>query len=91
MNKKLLGIASVLIILFFSCLYLAAISSYWEITSDGATYIAAARSLAQGEGYKELGRDAYLFPSVTSFIYGFFLFVLSDNYFVPNAFIKKVG
>jgi hypothetical protein len=50
----------------FAILYCRSISPFWKITPDNTTYVLAAQSIARGQGYREGGRPAPLFPPGTS-------------------------
>ena len=66
LNYRLFTLTLVVVALLFSFLYVSAISSYWKITPDSATYVLAGKSLAQGEGYKEMGKaiQTYAVPMI---------------------------
>lgn len=86
-KNRLLTITIVVVVLLFSLLHLSAISSYWKITPDSATYVLAGKSLAAGEGYREMGKPVPLYPPVTSFVFSIFILFFPDSYFALNAVV----
>ena len=86
-KRKLLTIVVVSLLLLFSIFYIAAISSYWKITPDSATYVFAGESLAVGEGYMEKGKPVELFPPMTSLIFSVFILIFPGSYFALNAVV----
>jgi hypothetical protein len=58
--------AMIAIAIAFAALYCRAVSPYWKLTPDSTTYVLGAQSLANGNGYREAGSPAVLFPPGTS-------------------------
>jgi hypothetical protein len=58
--------ATIAIAIAFAALYCSAVSPYWKLTPDSTTYVLGAQSLANGNGYREAGSPAVLFPPGTS-------------------------
>jgi hypothetical protein len=81
-KDRWLSFAVLTVIALLSALYLAAVSPYWKISPDSSTYIAAAESLAAGEGY-----HIELRPPVTSLIYSVSAFLFPGNYLVMNGIV----
>lgn len=84
-SKRLIDVALLTAIVLFSLLYLAAISTYWKITPDSATYVSAAESLVSGEGYRVRGRPVMAFPPVTSLIFAIGILLVPYKYLALNA------
>ncbi len=66
MARRGLYVALAAAFLVFAALYLNAIRPNWKITPDSMTYVEGAKSLAAGQGYREFGNPAPLFPPGTS-------------------------
>ncbi len=72
-------------IIIFAALYILAISSYWKITPDSATYVMAAKSIAAGDGYRAGGKPTSLYPPVTSLIFSLCILLFPGSYLALNA------
>ena len=86
-KKKYFCIAIAPVILIFSLLYILAISPYWKITPDSATYVLAGKSLAAGQGYQVRGKPVVLYPPITSFIFSVPLLLFPESYLALRAVI----
>jgi len=54
--------------LAFAVLYFRGIGAAWKLTADSTTYVLGAQSIAAGNGYRENGAPAQLFPPGVSIL-----------------------
>lgn len=82
---RILGAGVLAIVIGFAALYCRAVAPYWKLTPDSTTYVLGAQSLAHGEGYKEDGAPATLFPPGTSVLLAAGWIAGGGSYRVLNA------
>ncbi len=82
---RLLLVAVIAVAAAFVVQYCRAAGPYWKITPDSTTYVLGAQSLAQGQGYRESGAPASLFPPGTSALLAVGWIAGRGSYRVLNA------
>lgn len=71
--------------LAFALLYCQTVGPYWKLTPDSTSYVLGAKSLAEGQGYREHGSPVVLFAPGTSLMFLPAWIAGGRSYFALNA------
>src|SRR6516165_594083 len=81
----------VLVGLGFAALYCRQVGPYWKLTPDSTSYVMGAESLAEGQGYREMGSPVVLFAPGTSAILVPAWIAGGKSYLAMNAEVVLFG
>jgi hypothetical protein len=75
----------ILVSLLFGFMYCRTIGPYWKLVPDSTTYVLGAKSLAEGQGYREQGKPVVLFAPGTSLLLTPAWILGGGSYLLMNA------